>query len=193
MGPDDGEDACRVLMVAVEDGVRGLEPRVEGDTQRPMGDVTTAVPPPPGHRVEPRAVGRHVPPHQPPRLGADHGLDLLISMGSGVIPRDLESPRGRRVDQGLQPFSDLPAALTASAPHDRCAGRIVDGPKPSRVSGDPGVGLMPCWPRGLHMARHVGRQLRVQASASSNTAPGCSGARVSALGCCGRDRRGPGG
>ncbi len=65
MGPDDGEDACRVLMVAVEDGVRGLEPRVEGDTQRTMGDVTTAVPPPPGKRVEPRAGGTYRRPNHP--------------------------------------------------------------------------------------------------------------------------------
>jgi hypothetical protein len=152
MGPDAGEDAFRVLMVAVEDCVRCLEQRVEGDQKLTMGDVTTEVPPPPCNRVEPRAGGRHVQQHPPPGLGADHGLDLMISLCIRVIPRDLDRPRWMLVDQGLQPFGDLPAAVTASEQHDRFAGIIGDGPQAIPLVRWPGGGkhdvLAPRVPQG---------------------------------------------
>jgi hypothetical protein len=102
MGPDDGEDAFRVLLVAVEECVRCLEQRVEGNKKLTRGDFTTEVPPQHFNRVEPGAVGRQVQPHQPPCRGADHGLDCIIGLGIRVIPSHIDGASWMLVDEGLQ-------------------------------------------------------------------------------------------
>jgi hypothetical protein len=92
-----------------------------------MGDFTTEVPPP--HFKggdEPWVVGRHIQPHQPPRCGADHSLNLIISMGIRVILRHRDRARGMLLDQGLPPLGDLPAPFAEAEEHGGFASLVMD-------------------------------------------------------------------
>jgi hypothetical protein len=154
------------LVVTVKEGLRRLEQSCQAGKALTMGHVAAELPPQHLNGVEPRAVGRHIQSYQPPCRGTDDRFDLIISMGIGMIPRHRDNARGMLVDQGLQPFGDLPATCAAAEEHDGFAGVVVDGAQAIPRVRLPGVGIMTCWPRGLHRARRVGSQLLWNASAS---------------------------
>jgi hypothetical protein len=92
-----------------------------------MGDFTTELAPQHRNRVQPRAIGRQIQQHQPPRRGADDSFDLIIEMGIGVIPGHIDGTSGVFVDYGLQQFGDLPATFAAPEQDDRFARVVIDG------------------------------------------------------------------
>ena len=61
--------------------------------------------------------------------------------------------------------SDLFAPLVPLQEHHRFPGVIVDGADAVVLGRLAGVGIITCWPFGLHMARSVGNQLRLNSSA----------------------------
>ena len=164
-----------------------------------MGDVTAARPPPPLDRVEPRAVGRQGPPDPPPGRSTDDRVELLVSMGSRVIPGHSEGVRGRLVAQRRQPVGDLPAPFAAAEAHAGVAGVVVNGaqalPRGRWPWGGPHDVLAPrapqgaqggqpadiqCVRRGPHLARlQLGARVVARrfspASSGSGRLIGCGG------------------
>ena len=116
--------------MVVKEPVPCFQERVEGDKQLAMGDLTTELPPPHLDDVEPGAVDRQVEPHQPPCRGADDGLDVLIEMGVGMIPGDIDGAGRMAVDPRTQKLGHLPAPPAAAAQYHGFARLGVDGAQP---------------------------------------------------------------
>jgi len=117
----------RALVVPVKERMRGLQQSVEGGQELAMGDLTAERPPPQLNRGQPRAVGRQVEQPQPPSCGADDGLDVIIEMGVGIIPGDVDGAGRMAVDQSLQQLGHFPAPCAAAEQHDGFARRVIAG------------------------------------------------------------------
>jgi hypothetical protein len=111
-----------------------------------MGNLTTERAPQHLNRVQPRAIGRHIQQHQPPRRGADHGLDGIIEMGIGVVPGHIDGAGGVVVDSNRQSFGDLAATCAAPAPYDRLARIVIDGAQAVPLRGLTRRGDHDLWP-----------------------------------------------
>jgi hypothetical protein len=166
MGPDDGEDACRILVVTVKERVRRLQQGVQGGKELTMGHFAADLPPQHLNRVQPGAVGGPIEQDSTSRCGSYDRLYRIITMGVGVIPGARDGAGRMPIDHGLQPFGDLSATCAAAEEHHGFTRMIVDGAQAIPLVRLPGGGIMICWPRGLHIARQVCSQLRLHASAS---------------------------
>src|SRR3712207_7026944 len=99
MRADDGAGALGCAVAAVEELPRRLEDRVDALEQLAVGDLAAEVPPEHLDRVQPRAVGRQVQEDEPARGAAQYGLDLLVLVGAGVVPGDVDGAAGMRSEE----------------------------------------------------------------------------------------------
>src|SRR5918993_2728933 len=122
----DGAGALGCAVAAVEELPRGLEDRVDALEQLAVGDLAAEVPPEHLDRVQPRAVGRQVEEDEPARGAAQHGLDLLVLVGAGVVPGDVDGPTGVPGQELLQKLGHLAPPLAPARDDDSLAAVPVD-------------------------------------------------------------------
>jgi len=117
-----------------------------------MGHLTAELPPQHLNRVQPWAVRGQVQQDQTSRGCAHDRFDLRIGMRIRVIPGDIDGAGRMLVDQGLQPFGDLPATFAASEQDYGVARMVVDGAQAIPLVGLPSSGnqdlLTPRAPHG---------------------------------------------
>ena len=74
----------------------------------------------------PWAVGREVEQDEAARGTAQHGLDLVILVGVGVVPGDIDGATRMPLEEGLQQLGGLAAALVPACDDDALARAPVD-------------------------------------------------------------------
>ncbi len=129
MGTDNRSHMVWALGVPVNEGPRRMSQGVQADKERAIGDLTTERPPAPLQWIQPRAVGRPRQPPQPPRRGAYHGFDLILTRGIGLLPNATDRAGGVLVDHGLPPFGHFPATFAAPEQDDGLACLVMDRPQ----------------------------------------------------------------
>ena len=119
-------------------GGGGVEERVDVLEQLAVGDLAAVVAPEHLGRVQPRAVGRQAKQHEAAGGAAQHGLDLVVLVGAGVVPGDVDGPPGMPGQKLLQELSHLAPALVPARDDDGLAAVPVDRAQavaPGRLSG----------------------------------------------------------
>jgi hypothetical protein len=126
---DDGADATGSTVVAFEEVSRGVEQRVDGLEQFAVGDLPAVMPPQHLAGIQPWAVGREIQQDELAGSPAQHGLDLLILVGAGIVPGHVNGLVRVLGQQGLQEFRDFAPTFTAAGDDHGLAGVPVDHPQ----------------------------------------------------------------
>ena len=164
MCTDDGAHSVRTVVAAVEEGSGGGEQVLQGVELLTMGDLAPELTPEHLNRVEPMAVGGQIQQHETACGASQHRLDLLVLMCAGVVPRHVHRLI-MMIKQRLEQLRHFLPALVTARDDQRLARVPVDRPKAIAAGGCMGVGIITCWPFGLHIARRVGCQLMLNSSA----------------------------
>jgi hypothetical protein len=116
------------LRIAVEERLGRLQPRFNRLEPFTGGDVTPEVSPEQLHRVPPGAIGRQGEQEQPSCSPTDHRFNFRIFRGVRMVPGDIDGFSRMRVQNRLQPFSDLTPPLRLTEKDPRFPRMIIDGP-----------------------------------------------------------------
>ena len=130
MCSDNGAHAVRSMIVALEEGCGGIKERIDAVEQLAMRDLAAEVTPEHLDRVEPGAVGRQVQQDEPTSGATQHRLDLVVFMGLGIVPGDVDRLMSMLGEQRRQELGDLTPPLVRPG-HDHGLTRVpVDGAQP---------------------------------------------------------------
>jgi hypothetical protein len=109
-----------------KESIRSRDQSVNGLEEFTMGHFATELPPQVLYRIEPGTVGGQVEQDQPTRSPSQDSLDLVVLMGAGVIPGDIDRASRMSVKQSLQQLSHLAASFASSDQHEGFSRMVVD-------------------------------------------------------------------
>src|SRR3954447_23313270 len=110
--------------VAVKEILSRYEQCFDGFEQLTMGDFPTKVPPEHFYRVEPGTISRQIEQDQPSGGAADNSFNLIVFMGTGVIPSDINCFQWMLIQDRLEQFCHFTAALVL-AEDDQCFACVI--------------------------------------------------------------------
>src|SRR5687768_15449886 len=111
MRANDGEYLMGAKIEAVKEITSGRQQGFDRLKEFAMGNFTAKVPPEHFNWVQPGAVCRQVKENQSAGRGSYHRFHLIIFMGRGIVPSDVDGSGRMLVEQPLQQLSDFSTAF----------------------------------------------------------------------------------
>src|SRR5713101_79181 len=130
MRTDNGQHPLWDPVMAIEEVLSGQQQSGHRFKELTMRDFAPEMAPEHFDGIEPRAIGRQVQQDQPASCTPNHSFNLIIFMGVGIVPGDVDCSGRVLVHQSLQQFGHFTTALSSLEQNDGFTRVIIHGTQP---------------------------------------------------------------